>query len=49
MANAPASFNGFQQFAQSILFDSEFDARKREIAVLRVAKVTKATGGTLRS
>ena len=42
MANAPASFNGFQEFAQSILFDSEFDARKREIAVLRVAQVTRA-------
>lgn len=39
-ANAPASFNGFLDFASSILFESEFDARKREIAVLRVAHVT---------
>jgi alkylhydroperoxidase family enzyme len=41
-ANAPASFNGFLDFASSILFESEFDARKREIAVLRVAHVTHA-------
>ena len=40
VANAPASFNGFLDFATSILFESEFDARKREIAVLRVAHVT---------
>jgi AhpD family alkylhydroperoxidase len=39
-ANAPASFDGFLDFASSILFESEFDARKREIAVLRVAYVT---------
>jgi len=43
MANAPASFNGFQEFAGSILFGSEFDPRKREIAVLRVAQVTHAS------
>jgi len=41
-ANAPASFNGFLDFASSILFESEFDARKREIAVLRVAHVTRS-------
>lgn len=41
MANAPASFVGFQEFAGSILFRSEFDPRKREIAVLRVAHATK--------
>lgn len=40
MANAPASFHGFLQFAGSILMQSEFDARKREIAILRVAHVT---------
>jgi 4-carboxymuconolactone decarboxylase len=39
-ANAPASFNGFLNFGSSSLLESEFDARKREIAVLRVAHVT---------
>jgi 4-carboxymuconolactone decarboxylase len=42
MANAPASVKGFLEFAQSILFYSEFNPRKREIAVLRVAHVTNA-------
>ncbi|MDI6742572.1 MAG: carboxymuconolactone decarboxylase family protein [Smithella sp.] len=42
MANAPASVKGFLDLAKSILFFSEFDPRKREIAVLRVAHVTKA-------
>lgn len=42
MANAPASMKGFLELAKSILFFSEFDPRKREIAVLRVAHVTKA-------
>ncbi len=42
MANAPASFHGFLQLAGSILMQSEFDARKREIAILRVAHVTRA-------
>jgi 4-carboxymuconolactone decarboxylase len=42
MANAPVSLAGFQEFAGSILFQSEFDPRKREIAVLRVAHATKA-------
>ena len=41
-ANAPASFMTFAGFARSILFESQFDPRKREIAVLRVAKVTDA-------
>ena len=36
-ANAPASFQPFIDVAMSILLGSEFDARKREIAVLRVA------------
>jgi 4-carboxymuconolactone decarboxylase len=40
MANAPASFHGFLQLAGSILMQSEFDSRKREIAILRVAHVT---------
>ena len=31
-ANAPASLKGFLEFAQSILFYSAFDPRKREIA-----------------
>jgi len=41
-ANAPASIKGFLDLAQSVLFYSEFDPRKREIAVLRVAHVTKS-------
>ena len=41
-ANAPASFITFAGFARSILFESDFDSRKREIAVLRVARVTNA-------
>jgi len=42
MANAPASVKGFLELAHSILFYSELDPRKREIAVLRVAHITKA-------
>ena len=42
MGRAPESFQPFLDFAFSILVKSEFDARKREIAVLRVAHVTKA-------
>jgi alkylhydroperoxidase family enzyme len=42
MANAPASFEPLVKFAMSILLGSEFDKRKREIAVLRVAKVTRS-------
>lgn len=41
-ANAPASFMAFAGFARSILFESQFDPRKREIAILRVARVTDA-------
>jgi alkylhydroperoxidase family enzyme len=41
-ANAPGSFMAFAGFARSILFESRFDPLKREIAVLRVAKVTDA-------
>jgi len=43
MARAPASFGQFLELAMSILFSAEFDARKREIAVLRVAHVTGST------
>jgi AhpD family alkylhydroperoxidase len=43
VARAPASFQGFLELAMSILLRSEFDARKREIAVLRVAHVTRAS------
>ena len=42
MANAPASFEPLINFATSILLRSEFDRRKREIAVLRVAHVTRS-------
>ncbi len=42
MANAPASFEPIINFAMSILLRSEFDKRKREIAVLRVAHVTRS-------
>jgi alkylhydroperoxidase family enzyme len=42
MANAPASFQPVLSLASSILLSSEFDARKREIAVLRVARVTES-------
>ena len=41
-ANAPANFMAFIGLARSILFESKFDPRKREIAVLRVAHVTNA-------
>ena len=43
MANAPASFRSLIEFAFSLLVTSEFDARKREIAILRVAHVTRAS------
>jgi len=43
MANAPASFQGFLQLAGSILMQSEFDSRKREVAILRVAHVTRSS------
>ena len=41
-ANAPASFKPFVDLAFSILLQSELDPYKREIAVLRVAHVTRA-------
>jgi len=43
MGNAPASFHAFIQLAGSILLQSELDRRKREIAVLRVAHVTRSS------
>ena len=42
MANVPASFQPLIDFAMSLLMRGEFDPRKREIAVLRVAHVTHA-------
>jgi alkylhydroperoxidase family enzyme len=42
MARAPTSFPPLIDFAMSLLFGSDFDARKREIAILRVAHVTRA-------
>ena len=42
VANAPASLQPFLDLAASVLIHSEFDARKREIAILRVAHVTKS-------
>ena len=42
VANAPASFKPFLELGGAILFKSEFDARKREIAILRVAHVTRS-------
>jgi 4-carboxymuconolactone decarboxylase len=41
-ANAPASFVTLAGLARSILSESLFDPRKREVAVLRVARVTNA-------
>jgi len=49
MANAPASFRPVLELARSILLGSEFDARKREIAVLRVARVTESEYEIIRS
>jgi alkylhydroperoxidase family enzyme len=42
MANVPVSFPPLIDFAMSLLMRGEFDPRKREIAVLRVARVTRA-------
>ena len=42
LGNAPASVKEFLDMGGSILMRSEFDARKREIAILRVAHATKA-------
>ncbi|MEG1854867.1 MAG: carboxymuconolactone decarboxylase family protein [Acinetobacter sp.] len=40
MANAPTSLKPFISLATSILVQSEFDARKRELVILRIAHVT---------
>ena len=42
MANATASLRPFMDFAASILIHSELEPRKREIAILRVAHVTRS-------
>jgi alkylhydroperoxidase family enzyme len=42
MANAPASFLGFQQFSAGVLYKSQFDPRKREIAICRIGHITRA-------
>lgn len=42
MANAPTSLKPFIALATSILAQSEFDARKRELVILRIAQVTNA-------
>lgn len=42
VANAPASLEAFVAVAHSILAESELPVRDREIAVLRVARVTEA-------
>lgn len=43
LCNAPESIKEFNATGGTILFKSEFEARKREIAVLRIAHITKAT------
>ncbi len=42
LGNAPASVKEFLDMGASILMRSEFDARKREIAILRVGHVNRA-------
>lgn len=42
LAHAPASMKEFLEMGGSILTRSEFDPRKREIAILRIAHVTGA-------
>lgn len=42
LCNAPASTKAFNVMGGSILFKSELEPRKREIAVLRIAHITKA-------
>jgi alkylhydroperoxidase family enzyme len=42
LGNAPASFQPFLDIAMSVLMRSELDAYRREIAVLRVAHVTRS-------
>jgi alkylhydroperoxidase family enzyme len=42
LGNAPASIKEFLEMGGSILMRSQFDARKREIAILRVGHVNNA-------
>lgn len=42
VANAPASLQGFVQLALSLLIQSEFNPRLREIAILRIATLTQS-------
>jgi alkylhydroperoxidase family enzyme len=42
LAQAPANLKPFVDYGMSLLFRTEFDARKREIAILRVAHVTRS-------
>jgi 4-carboxymuconolactone decarboxylase len=42
LAQAPANLKPFVDYGMSLLFQTEFDPRKREIAILRVAHVTRA-------
>lgn len=42
VANTSASLKPFLEFAASILFQSKFDRKLRELAVLRIAQVTQA-------
>ena len=42
LGNVPTSIKPFVDMGGSVLLKSEFDPRKREIAILRVAHVTKA-------
>lgn len=42
LGTLPASFRPFLQLGGSLLADPEFDARRRETAILRVAHVTRA-------
>jgi alkylhydroperoxidase family enzyme len=43
LANAPASMGEFARMGGTILMKSEFDPRKREIAILRIGHITAAT------
>ncbi|MEV6341934.1 carboxymuconolactone decarboxylase family protein [Actinoplanes sp. NPDC051851] len=43
VANAPASLKPFLELAGSVLLQSTFDRRLRELAILRVATVTGST------
>jgi AhpD family alkylhydroperoxidase len=42
LANAPANLKPFLDYGLSLLFRTELDPRKREIAILRVAHVTRS-------